>query len=106
MKYREADYEEGTGSLLLSFILGGLIGAAVALLIAPKSGRQTREQIRDMAQDAKERAEDYYEGAMDKISTAVQKGTEVLQQKKEEMESAIARAKKSYQKVKEAITEP
>jgi len=106
MKYREADYEEGTGSLLLSFILGGLIGAAVALLIAPKSGRQTREQIRDMAQDAKERAEDYYEGAVDKISTAVQKGTEVLQQKKEEMESAIARAKKSYQKVKEAITEP
>jgi len=43
---------------------------------------------------------------MDKISTAVQKGTEVLQQKKEEMESAIAKAKKSYQKVKEAITEP
>jgi len=105
MKYKEADYVTGTGSWLPSFILGGLIGAAVALLIAPKSGRQTRAQIRDMAQDAKERAEDYYEQAKDKISTAVQKGTEVFQQTKEDIESTITRAKKGYQKAKETFTE-
>lgn len=68
MKYEESDYEAGlAGSWIMSFILGGLIGAAVALLVAPKSGRQTREQIKDMAQDAKERAEDYYDQARDKI---------------------------------------
>ena len=55
MKYEGEEYQTNTGSWLLSFILGGLIGGAVALLLAPKSGRQTREHIRDMAQDAKKR---------------------------------------------------
>jgi len=105
MRYEDADYDGDTGSWLLSFVLGGLIGAAIALLVAPKSGRQTRAQIKDMAQDAKERAEGYYEQAKDRISTAMQKGAEVLQQKKEDIESTISRAKKGYQKAKETLTE-
>lgn len=105
MKYEESDYEAGTGSWMLSFVLGGLIGAAVALLVAPKSGRQTREQIKDMAQDAKERAGGYYDQARGKISGAMQKGADVFQQKKSEMESTIAQGKEAYQKARETISE-
>ncbi len=105
MKYEETDYNGGTGSWLPSFILGGLIGASVALLVAPKSGRKTREQIKDMAQDARERAEGYYELAKGRISTAVQKGAEVFQEKKTEVESTIAKGKEAYRKVKETMME-
>ena len=105
MKYEEGDYEASSGSWLLSFILGGLIGAAVALLMAPRSGRQTREQIKDMAQEAKERAGDYYDQARGKISTAMQKGADVFQQKKEEMESTIAQGKEAYEKAKGGMAE-
>lgn len=105
MKYEESDYETGAGSWFLSFVLGGLIGAAVALLIAPKSGRQTREQIKDMAQDAKERAGDYYDQARGKLSTAMQKGAEMFQQRKAEMESAAAQGKEAFRKARETITE-
>jgi gas vesicle protein len=105
MKYEERDYETGSGSWFLSFVVGGLIGAAVALLMAPKSGRQTREQIKDMAQDAKEKAEDYYGQAREKISTAMQKGAEVFQQRKAEVESVAAEGKEAFRKVKKTITE-
>lgn len=105
MKYEESEYETSSGAWLLSFVLGGLIGAAVALLVAPKSGRQTREHIKDMAQDAKERAEGYYGQARGKISTAMQKGAEAFQEKKAEMESSIAEGKEAYHKAKGSMTE-
>jgi gas vesicle protein len=105
MKTEESDYNTGKGSWLPMFILGGLIGASVGLLVAPKSGRKTREQIKDLAQDARERAEGYYEQAKGKISTAMQKGAEVFQEKKAEVESTIAKGKEAYRKAKESMTE-
>ena len=98
MKYDENEFDTSSGSWLLSFILGGLIGAAVALLVAPRSGRQTREQIKDLAEDTRERAESYYDKAKDQISTAVQKGAEILEQKKAEVESRVSGVKEAYRK--------
>ena len=34
------------GAFLTGFVIGGLVGAAVALILAPQSGAETREQIR------------------------------------------------------------
>jgi gas vesicle protein len=44
---------------LVSFVLGGLLGAGIALLAAPQSGRKTRKEIRDFAEDVRDQAEDY-----------------------------------------------
>jgi len=104
MKYEENEFNTSSGSWLLSFILGGLIGAAVALLLAPKSGRQTREQIKDLVDDAKERAEDYYDKAKSQISTAMQKGAEILEQKKAEVESRVSGIKEAYRKATDTTT--
>jgi gas vesicle protein len=81
MRYDDRDYGRGAGSLMLSFLLGVLVGTAAAFILAPKSGRETREQILDMAQDAKEKAAEYYDQAKTKITTTVQKGAEVLRHK-------------------------
>lgn len=97
MRHEENKYETSSAPWSLPFVLGGLIGAAVALLFAPKSGRQTREKIKDTAQDAKERAGTYYDQARGKISTAMQKGAAVFQRKKAEMESKVDEAKEAYQ---------
>ena len=37
----------GAGSIFLSFLLGGLVGAGFALLLAPQSGRETRQKIKE-----------------------------------------------------------
>lgn len=44
---------------LFSFLLGGVIGAGVALLLAPQSGEKTRRQIKDFAEDMGDQATEY-----------------------------------------------
>ena len=44
---------------LFIFAAGATVGAAVALLLAPKSGEEMREELKDLAQDATKRAQDY-----------------------------------------------
>ncbi|MDE3035506.1 MAG: YtxH domain-containing protein [Nitrospirota bacterium] len=47
--------EEGNvEGLIVAFLGGVLIGAAAGLLLAPKSGRETRATLRDYAQQAEE----------------------------------------------------
>ena len=43
-------------SFLLGFIIGGLTGAVVSLLLAPQSGEETRAVIREKAIEIKDRA--------------------------------------------------
>lgn len=49
------DIDFSKSSILVSFVAGGLAGAAVALLIAPLSGRRTRRLIHERIRDGAER---------------------------------------------------
>ena len=40
-----SDNDSEFGSFLAGFVIGGLVGAAVALVLAPQSGADTRSQI-------------------------------------------------------------
>ncbi len=51
--------DNNSGTILISFLIGGIIGAGLALLLAPQSGRKTRKQIADLAEDARDSASDY-----------------------------------------------
>ena len=59
----EQDSGFSAGNVLLSFFVGGLIGAGVALLIAPKTGEETRRMIKELAEEVKEKAEAYIDQA-------------------------------------------
>lgn len=37
--------ESSTGAFLAGFIIGGLVGAAAAIVLAPQSGDKTRQQL-------------------------------------------------------------
>jgi gas vesicle protein len=51
----ESDEAQGQGANTLAwFLTGALIGATVAILYAPKSGKQTRMYISDKTQQGKE----------------------------------------------------
>ncbi|MGH7360052.1 MAG: YtxH domain-containing protein, partial [Candidatus Methylomirabilales bacterium] len=39
----------------LAFLLGGALGACLALLYAPESGKRTRERLRRFAEEAQEK---------------------------------------------------
>ena len=48
--------DENILSLILPYLIGGLIGAGIALLMAPKSGQETRHIIRNKGLEIKDRA--------------------------------------------------
>ena len=49
---------KSVGSILAGFVIGGLIGAAAALLMAPQSGERTRALLREKRDEMKEKAMD------------------------------------------------
>ena len=83
-----ADEEaRGAGNVLLAFLIGALGGAAVALLYAPKSGRETREYLGEKAREGRARAaevaakgRDAFNQGRDTINTAIERGREAYQQ--------------------------
>jgi gas vesicle protein len=81
--------ESAAGSILLAFLLGAVSGAAVALLYAPASGRETREYLGDKANEARARA-----------AEAASKGREVLTQGRETLSTAIDRGREAYQQAR------
>jgi len=47
---------ENNGELITGIVIGGLIGFALGILFAPKSGRETREEIVKKAKEGYEKA--------------------------------------------------
>jgi gas vesicle protein len=73
-KYQSSD---GTFGTAVTFLLIGLgVGAALGLLLAPKTGRQLRKDLRRSYDDALETASDWTEDAKDRFEEAVEKGTD------------------------------
>lgn len=99
--------EEGgfsAGSMILSFLLGGIVGAAAALLLAPQSGRETRLRIREFAGDVKDKAADYVEDVKEKVTSSVEKGKEYFEEKKSVISKAVEAGKEAYEKEKERLS--
>jgi gas vesicle protein len=86
---------------VLSFLIGAMVGGGIALLAAPKSGERTREQLKRMAGDAKEKAEGYYDEMKDKATEATEQVQGYYQEAKRTVESTVDAAKKTFQRAKE-----
>jgi gas vesicle protein len=80
-------HEGGYGSidLFLSFLFGGVIGAGLALLLAPQSGRVTRQKIKEFTGEAKEKAKKYTEDVKGRITSTAEKGKEFFEKKKQDV---------------------
>ncbi len=83
------------GSILIPFLVGSALGAGLALLLAPKSGRETREDLKRFASSTRERVvsaidkgKDLYEAGKGAITGAVEAGRKAYVEAKEEAERA------------------
>jgi gas vesicle protein len=99
------------GGRIAFFLLGGMIGAVAALLLAPKSGRELRSDIADTARkgvdQAREKANEYYEAGRERATefynTATDKATELANtardaalRRGESIQAAIEAGKRAY----------
>ena len=94
------DEGTGPGNILLAFILGAVSGAAVALLYAPASGRETREYLGDRAAEARAKAAEAAAKGRDALNDAATKGRDAVNQGRETLTTAIERGREAYQQAR------
>ncbi len=92
------------GGIFFSIVRGGFAGAGIALLLAPRSGRETKQKIKELTEDVKEKAMGYIADAKDKISGSIDKGKKFYEEKKSVISTAIEAGKETYEREKERLS--
>ena len=89
--------EYGFAALALAFVTGGLIGATLGLLFAPRTGVETRERIEERAKGAREKARET-------AKTVRERAEEFAEAGKEKISEIRGKVEKSVEKIKEKVS--
>lgn len=81
------------GQILTAFLVGAAAGAAVALLFAPATGKETREFLAEKAREGRETA-----------AEAARQTRETLARQRETISSAIERGREAYREARDKET--
>jgi len=102
-----SDDRDSGSSIILSFLLGGLTGAALALLYAPRSGRETRDYLGEKLREGADRGRELKEQALTKGKSIledageyVERGRDALGQRKERFTAAVEAGRQAYHEEK------
>src|SRR5271157_2298842 len=87
---------ENDGSGFLWFLAGLGIGAAVGILYAPKPGNETRQKIRDAAEQGRDVVADRARQAREQAGSWVERGRDYISQQKDQFQSAVDAGKQAY----------
>jgi gas vesicle protein len=87
--------DDGAATVVMAFVLGAVTGAAVALLMAPASGEETRRMLADRAREAQDRANE-----------AARQGREFVNRSKDTFTSAIERGREAYEQARGGAPAP
>ena len=90
------------GSSLIWFVAGLGLGAAAGILYAPRSGNETREQLRARAEEGREYVKNRAREAREQAAQWADKGRDVVSQQKEQFRAAYEAGRQAYH---EATTE-
>ena len=82
-----AGNDESKSSFLIGFLAGSVLGAIVALLYAPKPGKELRADIKNKAGEIADSADEY-------LSAAKNKAVDIINEGKRKSEGLITEAKK------------
>ena len=97
-----------------AFVIGGAIGAIIALLYAPKSGKQTRKDISKTAQRVKRETVDLVDDTIDnihdfagdikeKVTDIIDKGKDLSDSAKKDVIKNLEQGQKAIEKQKKRI---
>ena len=90
------EYRRG-GSVFGAFLLGGMVGAVLGLLFAPRSGKETRDMLAERADEYWGQAGDLYATGKEKVGAVYETGVSSATDKSEELRSKIDEARSRLQ---------
>jgi gas vesicle protein len=93
-----SDNDTSFGAYLAGFLVGGLVGAAAALLLAPQSGEETRVILRDKSIELKDKATESAEEAMNKATKALEDTRTRMAESVEELRARVDELSETMQK--------
>ena len=100
----------GTSGVVLSFLLGALSGAARALLLAPRSGRETREILGEKLRETADRSRRLGEQALEKgreaaedASGYLERQRDALEKRRDRLAAAVEAGRQTYRDEKEKM---
>jgi gas vesicle protein len=72
---QEYKYHTNPLKILVGMLIGGLAGAVTMLLLAPQSGKDTRQQIQDKGLELRDRTTEIVEDTLAQVRSSVNKIT-------------------------------
>jgi len=87
--------DEG-GSSFGWFLAGLGIGAAIGMLYAPKSGQETRDELRRRAEEGREYVIKSARDAREQANQWVDKGKDFVETQKDQFRSAVEAGRQAY----------
>ena len=81
--------DSGAGTVVVAFVLGAITGAAVALLMAPATGEETRRRIAEKAREGADRA-----------GEAARQGRDLWNQQRDNLTNAFERGRQAYEQAR------
>ena len=99
------DRDLNATTVLLSFLAGAAVGGGLALLVAPKTGKELREKISGLTDEAVTKIKDYATEAQGKITATLEESKELIKEKKSILSSAIEAGKEAIEREKEKAKE-
>jgi gas vesicle protein len=103
--------DRGSGSgVILSFLLGGLTGAALAILFAPRSGEETREMLGGKLREGAERGRKIRDRAsargreiLEDATDYVDSQREALDKRRERLSAAVEAGRQAFREEKDKM---
>jgi len=78
----------GNGKFLIGLLTGAALGAAVGLILAPRSGSELRQQLSSTTERWRQKAAETYEQASGTVNDMMSKGRQVAERSREAFQSA------------------
>lgn len=88
----EPNYEQetGAGGFVVGLLCGAALGAAVALMFAPKAGSELRQTLYESTGDMRKKAQDAYGQATETVNDYVAKGKTAVERGRQAFENTRA----------------
>lgn len=82
-------------AVALAFLGGAIAGAVAGILLAPKSGEETRRELRVYARKAEEELIEKAEEAREALDEMIERGKHFVAEKRAEVDAAVTAGKEA-----------